>query len=42
MYQTYTKSNFVMRIMKIEREIINRFKAWIEALDRKPILLNIP
>lgn len=29
-----------MRIMKIEREIINRFKAWKEAPDRKPILLK--
>lgn len=26
--------------MKIEREIINRFKAWKEAPDRKPILLK--
>jgi len=29
-----------MRIMRIEREIINKFKTWKEAPDRKPILLR--
>ena len=27
--------------MRIEREIINQFKAWKDAPDRKPILLKI-
>jgi len=29
-----------MFVMRIEREVINRFKAWKEAPDRKPILLK--
>lgn len=39
-YGYYTKSNFPMYCMKIERDIINQFKAWKEAPDRKPILLK--
>jgi len=29
-----------MHIMRIERDIINQFKVWKEAPERKPILLK--
>ena len=40
MCQKHTNPNFPAYFMRIERDIINQFKVWKEAPDRKPILLQ--